>query len=135
MMAVSKEYKGNEREGDERRKKEREGSVSVSSGFCIKGRAREGRKEEGRLEGFRGGAMLALCLLTYIGPLESALFSQAAFSLLTFLSFSHLFPSVFIFCSTLLESQLKHKQDNESTEASAGGDLVLLSFPAHRSAF
>lgn len=55
-----------------RKTKEREGSVSVSSGFCIKGRAREGRKERGRLEGFRGGAMLALCLLTYIGPLESA---------------------------------------------------------------
>lgn len=75
MMAVSKEYKGNEREGDEERRKpkEREGSVSVSfPGFCIKRRAREGRKEKGRLEGFRGGAMLALCLLTYIGPLESA---------------------------------------------------------------
>lgn len=123
------------REGN-RRRGEREGSVSISfPGVCIKGRAREGRKEKGRLEGFRGGAMLALCLLTYIGPLKSAsllfcsaLLSRATddcplFALLTFVSFSH-FPSVFIFSSTLLETQLKHLQDNETTEASAGCDGI-----------
>lgn len=118
-----------------RREEKGEGGLCQCFLRFLHKRTSEGRKEEGRLEGFGGGAMLALCLLTYIGPLKSALFSQAAFSLLTFLSFSHLFPSVFIFSSTLLESQLKHKQDNESTEASAGRDLVLLSFPAHRSAF
>lgn len=38
----------------------------------------EGRKEKERLEGFLGGAMLALCLLTYIGPLSPLLLCSSS---------------------------------------------------------